>query len=446
MNRVAVLGTWGMCACVAVGVLAGPRASAAAPDEPSLKYRGAGSTRAALDAMQLKPFDQSLWANLSSWTGKEPKSEDMTGKVVLVVTWANWYKVSHGAMKAAQSLAEQYGEKGLVVVGVHNPVKPDGAAEKAKELGITFPIAEDKAGKFRAGLKADQDPNVYFIDRAGNMRYAQVDTSSMSDAAAHLVAETADEAADYPKGLERKRQAIDAAKWRTRDVGGIRPGAEAPTVSFPEPDEEAYNKTHWPYMVGKVETDPILEKIKNDPPKIGNWPEEDWVPQAPKKAGKIIVVYFVDPKEVEMLDVIPSMNRLYDKYHRDAIVVCSLFKMGSGGLGNAGNNNSGNEGEDKVKTRNRDLIPTLVRTRSPNHYINPSVLKAENFDTNSGNLNFLWSGKREDFGIAVLMSTDMKIRWFGNSHDGLLPVALDKLIAADPGVQARRKAEAAQKK
>ncbi|HMN40171.1 MAG TPA: TlpA disulfide reductase family protein [Phycisphaerales bacterium] len=442
MNRVAVLG---VCACVAAGMLGAVRAVAAA-DEPALRFRGAGSTRAALDAMQLKPFDQSLWSNLTNWRGTEPKGEEMTGKVVLIVTWANWYKVSHAAMKTAQSLGEQYAGRGLVVVGVHNPVKPEGAAEKAAELGITFPIAEDKSGKFRAGVKADQDPNVYLIDRAGNLRYAQVSTSSMPEAVAHLVAETVEEAIDYPKGLERRRLAQDAAKWRTRDAGGIRPGFEAPTVSFVEPDEEAYARTKWPYMVGKIETDTILEKIKNDPPKIQNWPEEDWVPRAPNKSGKILVVYFVDPKEVEMLNVIPAMNRLHDKYHRDAVVVCSLFKFGAGGLGNAGNNNnnSGTEGEDKVKTRNKDLIPSIVRTRNPNHYINPSVLQAENFDVNNGNLNFLWSGSREEFGIAILMSTDMKMRWFGNSHDPLLTVALDKLIAADPGVQARRKAEAAQ--
>jgi hypothetical protein len=428
-------------------MLAGLPASAAAPDEPALKYRGAGSSRVALDAMQLKPFDQSLWANLSNWTGKEPKSEDLTGKVVLVVTWANWYKISHGAMKAAQSMSDQYGAKGLVVIGVHNPVKPEGAAEKAKELGITFPIAEDKGGKFRGALKADQDPNIYFIDRAGNLRYAQIDTASLDEAAAHLVAETAEEAAEYPKSLERKRVADDAAKWKTREAGGIRPGAEGPTVSFPEPEEEAYTKTKWPYMVGKVETDAILNTTKNDPPKIANWPEEDWVPAAPKKSGKLVVVYLIDPQQIEMLEVIPTMNRLYDKYHRDVVVVCSLFKVGSGGLGNSqNNNNSGGDGEDKVKTRNKNLIPSLVRTRNPNHYINPTPLKAENLDNANAQNNFLWNGKMEDYGVAAILSTDMKMRWLGNSHDGNLSVALDKILAADPGVQARRKAEAAKQK
>jgi peroxiredoxin len=444
MNRVAVLG---VCACVAMGLMGMSRVAAAAPDEPSLKYRGAGSSRVALDAMQLQPFDQSLWGKLSNWSGTAPKAEDMTGKVVLVVTWANWYKVSHGAMRTAQALSEQYKGKGLVVVGVNNKTKPESAADKAKELGITFPIADDKDNAFHTAIKADQDPNVYFIDRAGNMRYAQVDTSSMETAAAHLVGETAEQAADYPKSLERKRAADDAAKWRTREAGGIRPGSEAPTVSFVEPEEEAYTKAKWPYVVGKVETDAILNTTKNDPPKMGTFPEEDWEPKVPKRAGKLVVMYFVDPQEVEMLGVIPSMNRLNDKYHRDAVVVCSLFKWGAGGLGNAGNQNNGggSDGDDKIKTRNKNLIPSLIKTRNPNHFINPTPLKVDNLDQ-QGESNFLWNGKMEDYGIAVILSTDMKIRWLGNSHDGNISVAVEKIAAADPGVQARRKAEAAQGK
>src|SRR5262249_1370576 len=131
------------------------------------------------------------------------------------------------------------------------------------------------------------------------------------EAAAYLVKETADAAKDYPAMLQRKRTEAEKAKWLTKDPSGFRPDEE-PQATFQEPEEDAYKKVKWPYMVGKIETDPILDKIKNDAPKITNLPEEDWIPSKPHRAGKILVVYFMDPKEIYMLNAIPVMNRLYD--------------------------------------------------------------------------------------------------------------------------------------
>lgn len=439
MNRSCVLGL-----LVGVGMMFNAASLAHGADDPTLRYRGAGASRLALDSMQLKPFDQSLWSHLSNFTGPEFKKDELAGKPVLIVTWANYYRVSHAAMKAAQALHEKYKDKGLVVIGVHNNVSPAGASEKAKDLGITFTLAEDKDGKFRSGLKADQDPNVYLIDRAGNLRFAQVETASMEEGTTYLVNETAEHAADYPKMLDKRRADAEADRWKTRDSSGAKVNDE-PAVSFPEPDEETYAKVRWPYKVGKSETDSITDKTKRTWPTLKNWPEEEWAPSAPKHAGKLLVVYAIDPKEIYMLEAIPKMNRLYDKYHKDAVVCMTLFKFGSGGIGNTGNQNSGGDSDDeKLKERNKELIGPLLKSRAINHFVNPIVLRGENVDQ-IDDANFLWSGKREEYGICFILSTDMKIRWLGNSHDPSLGIAVEKIAAADPGVQARRRAEAAAK-
>ena len=425
-----------VCACFGLGL--SMQTPALGADEPVIGFRGAGKSREQLDAMQLKPFDQKLWDNLSDWTGTAPKSEDLSGKVVMIVTWASWYKLSAPAMRSAESLYEKYKDKGLVVVGVHNPRGAENAAESAKSLGIAFPYALDKDGKFRTGLRGDQDPNIYFIDRTGNLRYAQIDVASMEFAANALLKETAEQAADYPKSLDKKKAEQDKARWRTKDASGFAPGEE-PAVTFNEPDEDAYKSVAWPYMVGKVETDNILDKIKHEAPKISNWPEDDWAPAAPKRAGKILVVYFIDPKEVEMLNVIPSMNRLHDEYRRDVVVVGSLYKVGQNSLG--GQNNGNNEEEEKVKQRNKDFIGTILRTHSVNHYMNPTILKTDHLELGGGGMIPRLSSVREDSGFAVLLSTDMRIRWIGDPYNPDMRVAIDKLIAVDPGVKARRKAE-----
>src|SRR4029077_19044211 len=104
----------------------------------------------------------------------------------------------------AEALNQKYKDKGLVVFAAHGHAGIEGAADNAKTLGVTFPFAEDKDGKFRAAMKGDQDPNVYFIDRSGALRYAQLDATSMEDAADPLVKETAEHPAAVPTSLGRK--------------------------------------------------------------------------------------------------------------------------------------------------------------------------------------------------------------------------------------------------
>lgn len=409
--------------------------------EPSLRFRGTGSARAALDSMQLKAFDQSLWSNLGNWQGKAPAPADMDGKVVLIVTWAEWYRPSWGAVKSAGALAEQY-KKDLVVVGVHNPRGWDKAADNAKALGINFPYAEDKDGKFRAALKADQDPNVYVIDRAGNLRYAQLEVGSMDDAVAALVAETAQGAKDYPAKLAKEKAEAERAKWKTGEASAIAPGQEL-DVQFEDPDDEAYKGVKWPYFIGKVEQDKILETWSNTPPKL-EMVEDQWVPAAPKQHGKLLVVYLFDPKETDMLNVIPAMNRLQDRNRRDVSVAGVAVKLGEAGLNVQG------EEHEKLTKRNSDLLKGVLATRSPNHPLQPQPLKGDQFEFQSGGGSVngipLFGTGRENFGVAMLLSTDHKVRWIGNPYNPDLNVAIEKVAAVDPGVQARRKAEAAKTK
>lgn len=438
MNRAAM---FLVCACFGIG--ASGVGAALGADEPALSFRGAGKTREQLNAMQLKPFDSGLWTNLSAWNGEAPKPGDLSGKVVVVVTWASWFKLSYPAMRTAQGLHEKFKDKGLVVLGVHNPRGFENAAENAKSLGVTFPFAQDKDGKFRAGLKADQDPNIYIIDRSGNLRYAQVENQSMGEAVGALLNETVEQAADYPKMLERNRAEKDKAKWRTQDVTTPLAGEE-PTVEFPEPDEEAYKAVRWPYMVGKVETDAIFDKIKHDPPNVTAWPEEDWVPSVPRRSGKLIVVYYFDPKEVDMLNVIPTMNRLHDEFRRDVLVVGSMLKIGQNALTN---NQSGAGGEEEAKLieRNKAFISTILRTRSVNHYLVPKTIRYEKFELGGGGMLPRFAKTRDEDGFATILSSDLKMRWVGDPYDQDLKVALNKLLAVDPAVKARRKAEDAKK-
>ena len=111
-----------------------------------------------------------------------------------------------------------------------------------------------------------------------------------------------------------------------------------------------------------------------------------------------------------------------------------------------GGGGSGGDDDEKLKERNRGLAKSIMATHSVNHYLNPTVLKAENLEFTAGSMSPRIFRSNDGFGIVMLLSTDNRIRWIGNPNDPAMRIAIDKLIAVDPAVQARRKAEDAKMK
>jgi hypothetical protein len=403
--------------------------SAAIADQDSLKFRGVGDTRKSLDALQLKPFSADNWSHLKDWSG-EFKPDAAAGKVVMIVTWAAWRTQSHPAMRTAQSIATQFKDKDLVVVAVHNPRGFDQAASSAKDLGVTFPFASDPDGKFRAAIKADADPNVYFIDRAGQLRFAQVEPASAEAAATMLLAETSDQAKGILGDMAARKAAADKERFRTGDASALS-FKPAPPIEFQQPDDEAYKAAKWPYLVGKIEEDSILNRVYDKPPKL-ILSEENWFPSKPNWSGRLLVVYIVDPLDTNDLNILPTMNAFAVRHQKDVVVAGSTFKFGV-------NENPQGEELQKLIQRNTPAIQSIIAQNRLNHSMTAERARAE--DT-TGLFVRNNKGKAGD-AFAVIVSTDMIIRWVGNPYDKeLVSQAIEKLLAVDPGVAARRKAEA----
>src|SRR5205814_6368841 len=89
------------------------------------------------------------FASATGWLNSEPLSPAaLRGKVVLVDFWTftcvNWLRT----FPYVRAWAEKYGDKGLVVIGVHTPEFPfegdiDNVRRQAKTLGVEHPIAVD---------------------------------------------------------------------------------------------------------------------------------------------------------------------------------------------------------------------------------------------------------------------------------------------------------------
>src|SRR4030095_5940001 len=104
---------------------------------------------------------------------------------------------------------------------------------------ITFAYGVDAQNEFRKALLSTQDPDFYIVDRAGNLRYADVETASVEGAVNFLVDETADTAA-APKPETKPAENAAKPDDKPGDAGGGAPG------NYQQPDASVYKAAHWP--------------------------------------------------------------------------------------------------------------------------------------------------------------------------------------------------------
>ena len=224
--------------------------------------------------MSYKPLDSSLWSKVSEWSVAAPTKEAMIGKPVLIVAWASWYKTSHGALAEAQRLAEKNSE--LVVVGIHHSKGFAKAAEVLTEQKITFPVGHDADGLFFQALHVPAaGPDFYLIDRAGNLRFADLERASLADAVKVVVDETS---ADAGKAPLRAKEAQKAA--------GDAPLSGPAVKTHVAPED--YKQVKWP-ATNKGEMSARNFQGKPLPAKLG---KEKWLSKAPDTNGKIVVLDF----------------------------------------------------------------------------------------------------------------------------------------------------------
>ncbi len=407
-------------------VLSAGLASPALGDD--FKREGEGARRSALDKMELKPFPAEAWAQLTDWTnGAAPTPGDLNGKVILICTWADWYAPCKRAMNQATKLAEKYGKDGLVVIAPHNATGWAEAKKPAAPKDSVFLLANDPKGEFRKAINADQDPNFYVIDRAGQMRFADLDKSAVEGAVESLLKEKAEDAASINTKL-----ATDAAKKEaeSRRTASINQGAslvDLPEISFPEPSADRYKNAAWPRMP-KLENEPAPADPNSPPPPIQMLlPETGWIGPKPQLKGRARLVYFWHPDARLTTQIMPRMDTLKMQRSRDLVVVGAASKIAD------------NTGENKLELDPKKLearVREFTSARNLKHSIivDPS---GQLFDTSrrsqTGEFPIPW---------VAIVSSDGVMRWSGPMGAPSFEAALDKVLGVDPGIQARRAAEA----
>ena len=395
---------------------------------------GSGSRRDQLNAMELTKFPAEAWGGLTDWTGgAAPTTESMNGKPVLIVTWASWYPVSvNQGLKPAQDMAAKYGDKGLIVVGIHHDQGWDKAAAGVTQAGAKFPVARDAGGALRAALKVDQDPDFYVIDRSGNLRYADIATGSLDEACGTVVRESAEQAAGAPKMLSDAEAKARADALRQEAIRSQIELGSLPAVppGFVPPPAESYEDARWPRIpeewgkkVGLLDSSTgkfVATALSVSP--------AGWQPTMPTFEGRAVVVYLWNPQVSDTFRAFDTMDRLQQKYVRDLVVIGAYTPL------SVLQNNSGNQQPDSEEDQAKRLN-NFIKTRTFQH-----TLAA---DFASSVFNSLPQSARQGlpFPTGIIASSDGTIRYIGWAVDPNFEASVAQVLTADPGVKARRAAD-----
>lgn len=412
--------------------LAGSLAFAAQPGDGVIR-KGEGALRQALDRTELKPFDASLWATLSDWkNGSAPSQAQVAGHPVLILCWTDYIPTSKRALALAKRMAEKFGPDGLIVIAAHSQTDWEHAQKPEAPKGSTLLLAHDANDQFRRGLSSGSDPDFFVLDKAGQMRFASIETGSVEAAVEKVVKESRDEAAGINDALAKVAQERDAAQRRTEANRSNVDLTNMPEVEFEMPGDAAYaDKSLWP---SKPKDENNFNNQFDSQVKIAI-PEAGYVSGSkPNTKGRVVVMYYWGLDARESYPSIDRLSLLQRQHGRDLTVIGVISPIRE-------NNNQGfgnGSGQDDPKAL-ESRVKGFLGARNLNHamLVDPSgSILGQGVP---GSVN----AQNTVFPLVSVISSDGVLRGWGALDSPFVKASLDKVLQNDPGVKARRKAEEA---
>ena len=115
-----------------------------------------------------------------TWINSEPlKIKSLAGRVVLVEFWTFGCYNCRNTLPFVKRWHEQYGDKGLTIVGVHSPEfagekKIENVRREVASLGIRFPVVTDNDHETWRAYKVEAWPTIFVLDKSGSVRWKHV--------------------------------------------------------------------------------------------------------------------------------------------------------------------------------------------------------------------------------------------------------------------------------
>ncbi len=376
-----------------------------------VRREGTGDRREKLLNQELSAFNFDLFKLLSDAKGELPTADSVKGKPLVLLTLSSWTPGSKDAVTKVAAVAKKFA--GVTVLAIHSDKKFEDGIKLLEEQKLDWTIAKDAGGKFRAAILSDGDPDVYVIDRAGQMRFADIETDSLEKALETVSLETPEAAAQKFEQLKAAAVAAKINAEKTVAVGDVyRPGVKI-RGDYVQPSAAEYDKTLWPRKNNKDAVSQQATDIQEkELPKeiLGFADTVEWFSPRPALAdlaGKVTVIEFWATWCSPCKKAKPMLDDLCEK-NRDDLTMIAF------------------SGYDDPKFKVQDYLRShpseLIQVYEPEG----KVYKALGINA---------------IPLAVAMSTDGKVRWMGNPLDPSFRSTVEEIIAKDPGVAARRKAD-----
>jgi len=370
--------------------------------QSDIAREGSGQHRAACNKLELTAVPADFWSTLTDWTnGSALTAESTKGKVVLIGTWWSAYKPSHKAVETLQKLSDKYGKDGLIVIGVHHDSGWDGAKKVLDDQKATFLVAHDKGNALRTAVNSDQDPDFYVIDRAGNFRYVDIQTPSVANAVQAAVNESVEDAKAAPsKVASAAMKAADLAERTQTLSGDLKPG-QILNVPFTFPEASAFTDASWPEQNQNVQ---YAKSVQGSKLPV-EFTVEKWITAKPNTNGRVMVLDFWATWCGPCKRAMPTLDQLYLDNKKDLAII-------------------------GVSDEPESTVSPFLSSHKHAYF--------QAFDTKQ---NVYKSLEITAIPHCVIISSDGVVRWQGNPLQPEFVKTVKAVIAADPGVAARRKAE-----
>ncbi len=111
----------------------------------------------------------------TEWLNGEPAQSDLRGSPVLVHFWAVSCHICHDNMPALRKWRDEYGARGLKLVGIHMPRQEEDmdvakVREEVKAMDVTEPCAIDNTHAMADAFENKFMPAYFLFDREGNLK------------------------------------------------------------------------------------------------------------------------------------------------------------------------------------------------------------------------------------------------------------------------------------
>jgi thiol-disulfide isomerase/thioredoxin len=115
---------------------------------------------------------------LDDWINSEGITlEDLEGKVVLLDFFGAWCPPCRKLTPFLIDLHERYSGQGLAIIGIHTQRAAERGPAYVSKTRIPYPVGFDTEGRTVKAYRVNGFPDIYMVDRSGNLRYADIRTN-----------------------------------------------------------------------------------------------------------------------------------------------------------------------------------------------------------------------------------------------------------------------------